>query len=442
MLALPVVAAAVALFVLYHQPAFNAPSWLPFFRHEAYVVQAEFTTAQAVVPGQGQAVTIAGVPVGHVTAVALEHGHAVVRMSLDRGRAEVFRDARIVLRPRTPLKDMFLALDPGTRAAGAVPSGGRLSISHTQPDVNVDEFLSAFDADTRDYLVLLLQAAGTALGSDERGRPAPRQVASLRATLKRFAPLSRDSRRLNAALQSRRVALRTVVHSYGQVAHELGGLERVVTAWVIASNGSLEVLAQRDGKLRDALTEFPGALGALRRALRSSVGLSKATESATRRLDPFARAYRPSLVASERLAVDTTGVLRDGLRPAVRAARTPVRALGLGTAALARTGPPLRRSFDVLADLFRGLGYNPPGGEEGYLFWSAWGAHIAQSVAGLQDANGPTLRTLPLLTCPQLDAVAQIEAGNETVGALIRLSNLPDRLKLCAGSTPLPGRAP
>ena len=31
-------------------------------------------------------------------------------------------DASVLLRPRTPLKDMYLALNPGTPTAGAVPS--------------------------------------------------------------------------------------------------------------------------------------------------------------------------------------------------------------------------------------------------------------------------------------------------------------------------------
>ena len=48
-----------------------------------YELNAEFTTAQAVTPGQGQAIDIAGIQVGKVGAVSLEDGVAVVRMDIE-----------------------------------------------------------------------------------------------------------------------------------------------------------------------------------------------------------------------------------------------------------------------------------------------------------------------------------------------------------------------
>src|SRR5918992_566692 len=50
----------------------------------SYVVKAEFTTAQAVTPGQGQHVSISGVEVGDVTDVQLEDGRAVVTLKIDK----------------------------------------------------------------------------------------------------------------------------------------------------------------------------------------------------------------------------------------------------------------------------------------------------------------------------------------------------------------------
>ncbi len=78
--------------------------------------------------------TIAGVQVGQVGAVSLENGRAVVTMNIYRKYAPIYRDATVLLRPRTPLKDMYLALDPGTRA-GRRPAR-RLHAQHLrhQPD--------------------------------------------------------------------------------------------------------------------------------------------------------------------------------------------------------------------------------------------------------------------------------------------------------------------
>ena len=35
----------------------------------------------------------------------------------------IYRDATVLLRPKTGLKDMYMALDPGNRRAGAAPRG-------------------------------------------------------------------------------------------------------------------------------------------------------------------------------------------------------------------------------------------------------------------------------------------------------------------------------
>ena len=121
---LVVLALAIAGYILFHQPAFS-------FNQSYYTVKAPFANATAVTPGQGQAVTIAGVQVGQVGGVELVGGRAVVTMNIFRKYAPIYRDATVLLRPRTPLKDMYLALDPGTQQTGAVPDGGMLDASAT-----------------------------------------------------------------------------------------------------------------------------------------------------------------------------------------------------------------------------------------------------------------------------------------------------------------------
>ena len=68
----------------------------------------------------------------------------------------------MLLRPKTGLKDMFLALDPGTASAGELAGGRRGPVANTLPDVNADEILASLDGDTRAYLRILLNAGGTA----------------------------------------------------------------------------------------------------------------------------------------------------------------------------------------------------------------------------------------------------------------------------------------
>ncbi len=115
--------------------------------------------------GQGQSVDVAGVQVGQVGGVSLKDGRAVVTMNIYTKYRPIYRNATVLLRPRTPLKDMYLELDPGTPAPARYPTGGMLPVASTSPDVNVEEILSTLDADTRNYLLLLL-AGGAQLFHD------------------------------------------------------------------------------------------------------------------------------------------------------------------------------------------------------------------------------------------------------------------------------------
>ncbi len=88
---------------------------IPVLEEKPFELKAEFETAQAVVPGQGQTLRVAGVRVGDVEDVELEDGHGVVTFDVDREFLPIYQDATILMRPTTGLKDMFFELDPGTR---------------------------------------------------------------------------------------------------------------------------------------------------------------------------------------------------------------------------------------------------------------------------------------------------------------------------------------
>ena len=122
---LVIVAAGTAGYILSNQ-RFYLPAWVPGIGTDFYTVEAEFETGQAVVPGQGQSVNIAGVKVGDIGEVELEDGVAVVQLKIQDKYKPIYRDATMLLRPKTGLKDMFVELDPGTQAAGELPEDGRI----------------------------------------------------------------------------------------------------------------------------------------------------------------------------------------------------------------------------------------------------------------------------------------------------------------------------
>ena len=124
-LALVVLAGAVVVYILDHQPSFTLGK-------SYYTVKAQFASGAAVTSGQGQSVDVAGVQIGQVGAVDLEGGRAVVTMNIYKKYQPIYRNATVLLRPRTPLKDMYLSLDPGTATRARSPTGER-SRSRTPP---------------------------------------------------------------------------------------------------------------------------------------------------------------------------------------------------------------------------------------------------------------------------------------------------------------------
>src|ERR671915_1854489 len=57
---------------------------IPVLEERPFELQAEFETAQAVVPGQGQTIRVAGVRVGDVSDVEGEDGGGGVTLAVDR----------------------------------------------------------------------------------------------------------------------------------------------------------------------------------------------------------------------------------------------------------------------------------------------------------------------------------------------------------------------
>ena len=135
--ALIVIAAGVSYYILQEQRL-----RIPILEEKPFELKAEFETAQAVVPGQGQTLRVAGVRVGDVSEVELVDGRAVVTFDVDREFLPIYEDATILMRPRTGLKDMFFALDPGTQGAGEYVEGDVVPMTNTASDVNLDESAS------------------------------------------------------------------------------------------------------------------------------------------------------------------------------------------------------------------------------------------------------------------------------------------------------------
>jgi phospholipid/cholesterol/gamma-HCH transport system substrate-binding protein len=421
-------ALAIAGYILSHQ-RFYLPAWFPVLGTDFYEVKAELPTGQAVVPGQGQTVNVAGVKVGEVGEVSLEDGRAVIDMQIKEEYQPIYRDATILLRPKTGLKDMFLALDPGTRAAGELPEGGRVRVANTLPDVNADQVLAQLDSDTRAYLRILLDSGGTAFDDDTA-------QADLRETFKRFEPTARDGERFTRLLAERRRNIERAIHSFQQISTALAERDDQLARLVDSANANFEAFASEEGALRAALREFPPALSQTETTLVKAETLAAELGPALERLRPFARELAPALRRTRPFFRETTPIIRDQIRPFARDVQPTVRDLRDASEDLAVVTPRLASSFRVLNDFFDTLAYNPPGAVEPHLFWAAWGAHAGATLWSLQDAHGPVRRGIVLVGCTTYNSLEQIVIANPQLGVPTQLLNLPNEKENCPSNFP------
>jgi phospholipid/cholesterol/gamma-HCH transport system substrate-binding protein len=438
-------ALAIGGYILSNQRLY-LPGWVPVIGTGFYEVDAELTTAQAVVPGQGQTVNIAGVPVGEVGEVTLEGGRAVVRMKIRDEHAPIYRDATILLRPKTALKDMYLSLDPGTRAAGEVPEGGTVRVANTLPDVNSDQVLAQLDADTRAYLQILLNSGGTAFddqrAQDEQlessGAPGSEDVSreqsaaqDLRETFKRFEPTARYGRRFTRLLSERRRNLRRVIHNFQRISTALAEKDRQLAAFVDSSNANFEAFAQEEANLREAFRLFPGALSQTATTLRKTATLAGELGPTLEGLRPFARDLAPALRRTQPFLRETTPIIREQIRPFARDVQPVVRDLRDATSDLAVVSPKLTDTFRVLNKIFNLLAFEPSGAGNSGLFWASWAAHHGVTAFSSQDAHGPIRRGLILTPCTNYNPLEEIVKTFPQLGLLTRLTNFPPEAQAC-----------
>jgi len=425
-----IVALGVASVILANQ-RLTLPGWFPVLGQDFTEVEAELSTAQAVTPGQGQTVNVAGVEVGEISGVRLEDGKAIVTLKLEEDSVPVYRNASVLLRPKTGLKDMVAELTPGTKDAGELDEGQRIPIGRTSPDVNLDEILSALDGDTRSYLQLLLSDGAQGLKGNGR---------ELANTIRRFEPTARYTRDIAEQLATRRRNIKRAIHNFSLVVDELGGKDDQLAEFVENSNAVFASLASQDANLRATLRELPSTLTATRTALGKAEVLADELGPTLQALRPGARALGPTLRQTRPFLRETTPVIRDEIRPFVRASRPLVTELRPAMRDLSALTPKLLRSFRVVNALLNTLAYNPPGDtEEGFLFWASWVNHLGPAVFSNQDAHGPIRRGLVVVGCQSLQVLENIVLGNPQLGVLTQLLEAPDRADVCPTSAQQPG---
>ena len=202
----------------------------------------------------------------------------------------MYRNAHVLLRPKTGLDDMAVELDPGTPQAG-LPGGGelhdgdRLPVWNSQPTVNLDEVLSALDEDTRNYLATVANAGG----SGARG-----QGPNLRKLIQASEPTFARTQRIMRALADRRAKVARLVTNLSEISHATAGKDRELATLVDSSSAVFQTIAAREGDLGNAVDRLPASLSSLDSALGSTRALAGDLQPALAALRPAARRLAPA----------------------------------------------------------------------------------------------------------------------------------------------------
>jgi phospholipid/cholesterol/gamma-HCH transport system substrate-binding protein len=421
-----VLAILVAGYILQHE-GFR----FPFIQSSPFTINAEFSTAQAVTPGQGQSVRISGVQVGTIGGVKLENGIAVVQLNIDsKYKNLIHTNWTALLRPRTGLKDMFVELAPGPGSAPLAKPGYTIPVANTNPDIDVDEILGSLDADSRSYLNLLINGAGQGL-SGKGG-------SELAQVLERFEPTHRDLARVNGAIAVRGADLRQLVNSLQRLNTALAKNSGQISQLVVSSAKVFHAFASEDGNISKALVDLPGTLSQTTKTLNQVTTFAKLLGPTSAHLLPAARSLPAANAALTALAVPSTPIVKNQIRPFVIAARPLVQQLEPAAQNLNKATPNLSSTFGVINHLANMLGYSPGGAQHGYLWWLAWLDHNIRTLFSVQDANGVYRPLFLQASCASLNQIAQGVSGS---ALLLNLTPILSDTGLCPTTTatgPLP----
>jgi ABC-type transporter Mla subunit MlaD len=287
------IAVFIAAFAMYMVFAKALP-WSP----EEYRAKAVFENAATL--SKNSPVRIAGVNVGKVTSLGRKGNAAEVTFTVNDTGRPIHDDATVKIRPRLFLEgNFFLDVKPGSPSAPELKSGGTIPITRTATAVQLDEFLTSLQSDSRENLQVLLQELGTGLnhrptpaedkGQDEdvRGRTGGE---ALNQAFRYGGRAGKGSAIVTEALQ-------------GEDPHDLSVL-------IAAQNKVFTALLSREAELKDLITNFNVTTGAL---AAESDNLSESV----RLLAPTLEDARSAFFHLNRAFPPLRAIARD-LRPGVR----------------------------------------------------------------------------------------------------------------------------
>lgn len=267
----------------------------------------------------GSPVWIKGHRVGQVKDLEVNHGKAIVTVSIDKAEAPLHEGTRARIEWVSAVGERVLTLYPGADTAPAIAEGSLVETPEAQ--VEVDQVLQTLDEPTRKRLAPLIAEAQATLRGHESNTQAT--LASAGQTAEALSAVLASVGRDGPAIRTLITQLRQVTDAarkhQSQLAGTIGSLNRTSDAVAAQQRALSETLAELPGALRtahDTLATVPDAsastvkmLHDLGPAARRLPSVSANLAPALVDLRPTVAQLRPLLVAAVPLLQRTPGLL-------------------------------------------------------------------------------------------------------------------------------------
>jgi len=148
--------------------------------------------------------------------------------------------------------------------------------------------------------------------------------------------------------------------------------------------------------------------------LASSNRFSRAAYPTLIKLIPQAQALTPAFKATEKLFEETTAPIRDQIRPFTREIRPVLEHGNEAAKPFEKTVRNFGNSLGGFNSFLNELSYKPEDSRQSYLFYLPWLNHNFNGAFNLEDAGGPILRGLVLISCTGADLGYQFAEGEST----------------------------
>lgn len=308
--------------------------------NSTYERQIALDNAKGIVP-QKQTVRLAGITVGRIEALKLEHGVPVATISIAPQYGPLYRNAQLRLRPETPLDDMYVdIITRGTPSAGQLPANEILPAQRTQVPVDISSVLNVFNADIRTRVKQSIDELGVGLGPEG---------SSFKQALVELAPFLAAAKRLTYETAIRQTETARLIHNFGLVTAELGRRDVEVRQLVASGASTLSELGNSESSVQAVINQLPPTM----RELESAFTTVRATAD---HLDPAFDALQPVAAA---MPAGLRGLAKFGTaaEPAFAKLLRPLPSLNRLVEALRPTASGLRSSLSALTPVPAQLNY-------------------------------------------------------------------------------------